>query len=82
MLGCGADLKNTFTLTKGKFAVMSQHIGDMENYETVRFFEECLANLSVVYRAEPEAIVHDLHPGYLSTQWAIGVRSSEFGGRE
>jgi hydrogenase maturation protein HypF len=53
----------------------------MENYETVRFFEECLANLSVVYRAKPEAIVYDLHPGYLSTQWAVefGVRSSEVG---
>ena len=81
VLGCGADLKNTFTLTKGKFAIMSQHIGDMENYETVMFFEECLANLKAVYRVEPIAIVHDLHPGYLSTRWAIdfGVRSSEFG---
>jgi len=71
VLGCGADLKNTFTLTKGKFAIVSQHIGDMENYETVRFFEECLANLKAVYRAEPIAIVHDLHPGYLSTLWAV-----------
>ena len=86
VLGCGADLKNTFTLTKGKFAVMSQHIGDMENYETVRFFEECLANLKVVYRAEPEAIVHDLHPGYLSTRWAVeqgaGGRGPETGTSE
>jgi hydrogenase maturation protein HypF len=82
VLGCGADLKNTFTLTKGTFAIVSQHIGDMENYETVRFFEECLANLKAVYRAEPTAIVHDLHPGYLSTQWAIEamdpVQSSKF----
>jgi hydrogenase maturation protein HypF len=71
VLGCGADLKNTFTLTKGQFAIPSQHIGDMENYETLQFFEESLANLKTVYRAEPVAIVHDLHPGYLSTQWAI-----------
>ena len=71
MLGVGADLKNTFTLTKGTFAIPSQHIGDMENYETVKFFEECLANLKAVYRAEPIAVVHDLHPGYRSTQWAI-----------
>jgi hydrogenase maturation protein HypF len=70
VLGCGADLKNTFTLTKGSFAIPSQHIGDMENYETLRFFEETLANLKQVYRAEPVAIVHDLHPGYLSTRWA------------
>ncbi len=70
VLAVGADLKNTFTLTKGPWAVLSQHIGDMENYETLRFFEECLANLKKVYRADPVAIAHDLHPGYLSTKWA------------
>jgi hydrogenase maturation protein HypF len=70
VLGCGADLKNTFTLTKGRFAVPSQHIGDMENYETLKFFEEVLENLKTVYRVEPREIVHDLHPGYLSTKWA------------
>lgn len=70
VLGCGADLKNTFTLTKGAWAIPSQHIGDMENYETLRFFEETLANLKQVYRAEPVAIGHDLHPGYLSSRWA------------
>lgn len=71
VLGCGADLKNTFTLTKGRFAVPSQHIGDMENYETLKFFEEALGNLKAVYRVEPREIVHDLHPGYLSTKWAV-----------
>jgi len=71
-LGCGADLKNTFTLTKGGFAIMSQHIGDMENEETLAFFEECLANLSSVYRVEPKILAHDLHPDYLSTRWAKG----------
>ncbi|MBI5640731.1 MAG: carbamoyltransferase HypF [Nitrospirae bacterium] len=71
VLGCGADLKNTFTLTKGRYAIPSQHIGDMENYETLRFFEETLRNLKMVYRAEPVAIAYDLHPGYLSTQWAL-----------
>ncbi len=81
ILACGADLKNTFTITKGKFAVPGQHIGDMENYETVRFFEESLSNIKAVYRSDPKTIVHDLHPGYLSTRWAVelGVRSWEFG---
>ncbi|HYA85868.1 MAG TPA: carbamoyltransferase HypF, partial [Nitrospirota bacterium] len=84
VLGCGADLKNTFTLTKGKFAVPSQHIGDMENFETLQFYEECLANLKAVYRAEPKAIVHDLHPGYLSTRWAVeqGMSARRQGTRE
>ncbi len=79
VLGCGADLKNTFTVTKGTFAIPSQHIGDMENYETVKFFEECLANIKTVYRANPAAIVHDLHPGYLSTRWALAQQTDADG---
>ncbi|MBM4135928.1 MAG: carbamoyltransferase HypF [Nitrospira sp.] len=71
VLGCGADIKNVFTLTKGNFAIPSQHIGDMENYETLNFFEESLRNLKAVYRVNPEALAYDLHPGYLSTQWAL-----------
>ncbi|HWR59605.1 MAG TPA: carbamoyltransferase HypF [Thermodesulfovibrionales bacterium] len=71
VLGCGADIKNTFTLTKGSFAIPSQHIGDMENYETLRFFEECLEKMKDVYRVAPAACAHDLHPGYLSTRWAL-----------
>jgi hydrogenase maturation protein HypF len=83
VLGCGADIKNTFTLTKGSYAIPSQHIGDMENYETLRFFEESLNNLKKVYRVNPVAIGYDLHPNYLSTKWALsqesGVRSQESG---
>jgi hydrogenase maturation protein HypF len=71
VIGCGADLKNTFTITKGAYAIPSQHIGDMENYETLRFFEETLTNLRSVYHAEPEAVAYDLHPQYLSSQWAL-----------
>jgi hydrogenase maturation protein HypF len=77
VLGCGADMKNVFTLTKGSFAIPSQHIGDMENYETLQFFEESLGNLKDVYRVNPVALVYDLHPMYLSTQWALrqeGIR--------
>ena len=79
VMGCGADIKNTFTLTKGSFAIPSQHIGDMENYETLRFFEECLANMKHIYGATPTAIGHDLHPGYLSTQWALRQGKRTFG---
>ncbi len=71
VLGCGADIKNIFTLTKGSFAIPSQHIGDMENYETLMFFEESLRNLKSVYRVNPIALAYDLHPMYLSTQWAL-----------
>ncbi|BCB96684.1 carbamoyltransferase [Dissulfurispira thermophila] len=71
VLGCGADIKNTFTITRGSYAIVSQHIGDMENLETLKFFEETLDNLKQVYRANPVAIAYDLHPNYLSTQWAL-----------
>jgi hydrogenase maturation protein HypF len=79
VLGCGADLKNTFTLTKGSFAIPSQHIGDMENYETLKLFEESLANLRQVYRVDPVVIAHDLHPGYVSTRWAKETGSNFLG---
>ncbi len=69
-LGVGADLKNTFTLTKEGYAIVSQHIGDMDNYETLQFFEEVLDNLSGLYRITPEAIGADLHPDYYSRRWA------------
>ncbi|HSB51385.1 MAG TPA: Sua5/YciO/YrdC/YwlC family protein, partial [Dissulfurispiraceae bacterium] len=71
VLGCGADIKNTFTITKEDCAIVSQHIGDMENFETVSFFEETLANLKHVYRCRPVALAHDLHPDYLTTHWAV-----------
>ncbi|MGO9380198.1 MAG: carbamoyltransferase HypF [Dissulfurispiraceae bacterium] len=71
VLGCGAEVKNTFTLTRGNAAIVSQHIGDMENMETADFFDETLANLRQVYRSNPTAVAYDLHPGYLSTRWAL-----------
>jgi hydrogenase maturation protein HypF len=72
LLAAGGELKNVFCLTKGRHAILSQHIGDLENYETLQFFEETLANLKKLFRVEPRAIAHDLHPGYLSTRWALG----------
>lgn len=72
VLGAGADLKNTFTILKGPYAIMSQHIGDMENIETLGFYEETLKNLKSVYRADPKWVAHDMHPQYLSRRWAIG----------
>jgi hydrogenase maturation protein HypF len=71
VLGSGAEVKNTFTITKGNAAIMSQHMGDMENLETLRFYEETLENLKQVYRSNPVAIAYDLHPGYLATRWAL-----------
>jgi hydrogenase maturation protein HypF len=70
VLAVGAELKNTFCLTRDRYAFLSQHIGDMENYETLRFFEQMVEQLKRTFRIEPEIIAHDLHPTYLSTRYA------------
>jgi hydrogenase maturation protein HypF len=71
VLAFGGELKNTFCLTKGHYAVLSQHIGDLENYETMRFFEETLSNLKHVFKVTPRAAAYDLHPAYMSTRMAM-----------
>lgn len=71
VLGCGAQQKSTLCLTRGGFALPSQHLGDLENYETLRFFEETLARMRRLFHAEPTIVAHDLHPDYLSTQFAL-----------
>jgi hydrogenase maturation protein HypF len=73
LLACGGELKNAFCLTKGHHAIMSQHIGDLENLETLTFFQETLDNLKKLFRVEPRAVAHDLHPLYLSTRLALGM---------
>ena len=55
----------------GKEAFLSQHIGDLENLETLRSFEHSIAHLQQILHVAPKLIVHDLHPDYLSTQWAL-----------
>ena len=57
ILGCGAELKNTFCLTRDAYAFMSHHIGDLENYETLRSFETGIEHYQRLFRIQPEAIV-------------------------
>ncbi|MCX7913128.1 MAG: carbamoyltransferase HypF [Thermodesulfovibrionales bacterium] len=71
VVGIGADIKNTFTVVKDGQAIISQHIGDFENVETIKFFEETFSNICSVYRVSPRAVAHDLHPAYYSRKWAI-----------
>jgi hydrogenase maturation protein HypF len=71
ILAVGAHLKNTFAVSRGNLAFLGPHIGDMENIETLSFFEEALARFKGLFRIEPAVIAHDLHPGYVSTKWAI-----------
>lgn len=74
VLAVGGELKNTICLLKEDQAFLSQHIGDMENLEAYRFFQMTVEHLGRIFETEPELIVYDLHPGYLSTQWALKQR--------
>jgi len=69
-LACGGELKNTFCLAKDHHAFMSHHIGDMENYETLRSFREGVEHYSGLFDVSPELVAYDLHPEYLSTKYA------------
>jgi len=70
VLGCGAEMKNTFCLTRDNYAFLSQHIGDMENVETLEHFGNTISLYKRLFRIEPEIVAHDLHPDYLATKYA------------
>jgi hydrogenase maturation protein HypF len=71
LLATGPELKNTFCLTRERYAFLSHHIGDMQNYETLRSFEDGVTHFERLFRIKPEAIAYDLHPNYLSTRYAL-----------
>ena len=71
VLACGAQQKNTLCLTKNGFALPSQHLGDLENYETVQFFTQTMERMQRLFHVHPRVVAHDLHPDYLSTQLAM-----------
>jgi hydrogenase maturation protein HypF len=73
ILACGGELKNTFCLTRGQYAFMSHHIGDLENLETLTSFEEGIEHFKRLFYIEPKAVAYDLHPDYLSTQYALSI---------
>ena len=71
ILACGAEDKNTFCLTRDEHAFTSQHIGDMENEETLEHFENTIELYKKLFRVEPEIIAYDMHPEYLATKYAL-----------
>ncbi len=70
ILACGAGLKSTFCLTREKEAFLSQHIGDLFNLESLDFYTESIYHFTKLLQIEPELVVCDLHPDYLSSQYA------------
>ena len=70
ILAVGGALKSTVTVTRGNEAFVSQHIGDLDTAEGVRFFEETVRHLLSTLDVDPIVVVHDLHPNMASTRFA------------
>ena len=76
LLACGAELKSTFCVAKGENAWVGHHIGDLKNFETLLSFRQGVEHFQRLFAVDPEVVVHDLHPDYLSTGYAL-ERASE-----
>ncbi len=70
ILATGAELKNTFCLTRDHYAFISHHVGDLENFETLQSFEEAIHHYQKLFRIHPELVASDLHPDYLASRYA------------
>jgi hydrogenase maturation protein HypF len=71
LVACGAELKATFCVAKRRRAWVGHHIGDLHNLETLTSFREGIAHFEALFAVAPEVVVHDLHPDYLSTAYAL-----------
>lgn len=71
LIAVGAELKGAFCLTRGSQAFMSQHIGDLQNVETLQSLQEIAGKMTSLLGITPQLIAHDLHPDYLSTRCAL-----------
>ena len=70
VLGVGAHLKNSVALSVGESVFISQHIGDLETQEATNAFKKVIHDFENLYDARPLFVVGDLHPDYISTQFA------------
>lgn len=76
VLALGGELKNTISFSKENYVFLSQYLGDLKSVETLSFLKKSIASLKKMFRINPEIIACDLHPDYLSTQYAeeIGAK--------
>ncbi|SHE28745.1 hydrogenase maturation protein HypF [Thermoanaerobacter uzonensis DSM 18761] len=71
VLAVGGFYKNTFCMTRGQYAFISHHIGDLDNGKTFEYYKEQIERYKGLFRVTPQVIAHDMHKGYLSTQYAL-----------
>jgi len=77
ILATGAELKNTFAIGMKEQAVLSQHIGDLKNYETYEFFGDAVNRFLHLFRQNPQIVVSDMHPEYMSTRFAKNFHAQQ-----
>ena len=73
IFAAGAELVNCFCIGKGNQAILSQHIGDLKNLETLEFYTESIERHKRLFRFQPQLAVMDMHPDYLSTRHALAM---------
>ena len=71
ILACGPNMKNTFCISKEGFLFLSQFNGDLENLETYEHYIKNIEHFKKIFSFSPQFIVHDMHPGYMSTKYAL-----------
>ncbi len=71
VFAAGGQMKATFALGRGRVAVVSHHLGDLDHYEAYRSYAETVAHYERLFDVRPEVAAHDLHPDYASTRFAI-----------
>ena len=77
LLACGAELKSTFCVAKGGRAWVCHHIGDLKAYDVLQAYEAGVEHFERLFAVTPEVVVHDEHPDYLSTRYALAREGVE-----
>ncbi len=79
IIAAGAELNNCFCIGKGRQAILSQHIGDLKNFETYQFYTESIERFSRLFRVKPHIVAYDLHPDYLSSSYVKTLNLPGYG---
>jgi len=77
IFAAGADMKNTFCFVKQNQLICSEHIGDLEDAEVYHHYINSIEHFRKLFEVEPKMIACDLHPGYLSTQYALSLPNAK-----
>ncbi|MBN2593554.1 MAG: carbamoyltransferase HypF [Sedimentisphaerales bacterium] len=77
IFAAGADLKNTFCFARQNQLICSEHIGDLEDAEVYHHYIDSVEHLRGLFEVEPKIVVCDLHPGYVSTRYALSMPDAD-----